>query len=153
MKAIREAITLGCLLLPAALLWLHWQAVPSTLPSHFNAAGKVTAYAPRSFLWLLVGAQAALYLFLLLIARFPRVFNLPAPVGSPNRARMESSAVDMVAWIRLEIVLLFDYLLWAILRVANQKATGLGAAFTFVPATIILLTVFLFLFRMKQTPN
>jgi hypothetical protein len=94
-----------------------------------------------------------MFFFLTVIARFPKIFNLPKPVGDPDRPRLEALAVGLLAWLRLEIACLFAYILWSTLFVAAHRGAGLGEWLIALPCSTILLTVGLYLRRMISPPT
>jgi len=149
MKPLREALTLLAVLGPVAYLCLYWQSIPAILPTHFGFDGQPNAYSPKSFIWVLVAVSVGMYVFLTVIARYPRFFNLPKPVGDPDRPRLEALGVEMIGWLRLEIAWIFAFMLASTLRVAEHRSGGLGAGFILM-GILTLLTVGFYLWRMKK---
>jgi hypothetical protein len=82
------------------------------------------------------------------VSRFPRIFNLPAPVGDPARPRQEAIAVELLGWLRLELVWTFAYVSWSVVRVAMKQAGGLGQAFLAITMFLIFGTIVFFISRM-----
>ena len=150
MKPLREALTLLAVLGPIAYLCLYWQSIPAILPTHFGLDGQPNGYSSKSFVWITVAVSIGMYVFLSVIARYPKSFNLPAPVGDPDRPRCEALGVELLAWLRLEVACLFAYIPWSTVRVATHQSTGLGVAFVFVSSIAILFTVFFYIWRMMR---
>jgi hypothetical protein len=42
------------------------------------------------------------------VARFPSAFNFPVGVTAENRPLLEALTLDMIAWLKMEMVCLFD---------------------------------------------
>jgi uncharacterized membrane protein len=148
MEILREFVALIGLLTPCAYLWKHWQSIPAVLPIHYDLQGQPNGFAAKGAIWMLVGLSIFMYLFLLVIAKFERYFNLPRPVGDPDRARYEALARELVAWLRLEIAWVFAFVVLQTVRAANGDSRGLGELFTPVVVAILLLTCAAFVWRM-----
>jgi hypothetical protein len=69
-----------------------------------------------------------LYLLLTVLARFPSIFNYPVEVTAENRPWLEALALDMIAWIKMEMVCLFAWIQWSTIEVARQGRGGLSPA-------------------------
>ncbi|WP_263380583.1 DUF1648 domain-containing protein [Granulicella paludicola] len=150
MKPLREAITLLGLVLPAIYLAITYSSLPSLIPSHFSLSGQPDRFAARGVLWFILGISAVLYLLLTVVGQFPRLFNLPGPRNGSSRARAEALGKELVAWLRLEIVLTFAWLVWSILSIAHHRTHDLSTGFTLVAFLVITATTLYYLFRMKQ---
>jgi hypothetical protein len=135
-------------------LYIHnvWHLLPTTLPSHFALNGAPNRYAPRSILWFVLAISVFLFLSTLIAERLPHAFNLPKPVGDPDRPRLEALASELIGWLRLEITCTFAYTLWSMVNLGLHKSEGLGTGFTFVCLGVVSLTVVYFLWRMKTPP-
>lgn len=110
MKRILETI---CILLLVALGWITWSALwgPDRLPervaTHFDAAGNANAWGSPIGLALLPALALVIYLGMTLVERFPQTFNYPVRVTAENRARLEALTLEMIGWIKAEMLLLF----------------------------------------------
>jgi hypothetical protein len=61
-----------------------------------------------------------LYLLMSLVARFPSAFNFPVRVTPYNRQRLEALALNMIAWLKAEMVVLFMWIEWSAIRAARS---------------------------------
>lgn len=131
MRKSLEAVSLIAL---AVLVWITWQALngPTPLlgrvPTHFDASGNANGWGPASALWLLPAVAAALYLGMTLISRFPASFNYPVKLTEENSAQLKGLSMDMLAWVKLEIICLFAYIQWSTIAMASQGHGGLRPA-------------------------
>jgi len=137
--------------LPAIYIAITWSSLPALIPSHFGLSGQPDRFATRGVLWFILGISAVLYLLLTVVARFPRLFNLPGPRTGPARAHAEVLGKDLIGWLRLEIVLTFAWLIGSILSIAHHRTHSLGASFTLVSLLVIVATTLYYLFRMNQS--
>jgi uncharacterized membrane protein len=145
MKTLRELITRIALLAPIVFLCTVWTTLPAIVPSHFGFDGTPNRFAPRSTLWLLPSIACLLYAMLFFVARHPRWFNLPVPLGDPRRPRYEALAQELLAWLRLELVCLFAYIQWQTVRISLHRAAGLSPWFGAVPIVVLMATIAIFL--------
>lgn len=138
MRKSLEALGIFVLLL---LVWITWAALygPNHLadrvPTHFDAAGNPNAWGSPTGMILLPILAAGLYLLLSVVARFPGAFNYPVRVTPENLQRLQSVTLDMIAWLKTELVCLFAVLQWAFVQAAR---TGNGSMFPkIVPLFIV----------------
>jgi len=152
MKTYRDLLTWFGLLWQAVYLFHAWHSLPESLPSHFGLNGVADRSAPRSLPWVLFGVCVLLTIFLSVLEKYPQTFNLPSQREGPDRPRQEAIAQDLLGWIRLEIVLLYCFILWSIVNVAQHKIAGLGVWFPLITVGVVALTVGYSLWRMKTPP-
>jgi hypothetical protein len=131
MRKSLEAISLGAL---AFTLWVYWSArfgpgrLTGLIPTHFNFASQPDAWGKPSILPIVPVVAVVLYLLLTVLARFPSVFNYPVEVTAENRPRLEALAIDLIAWLKMEMVCLFAWMQWSTVEVARHGRGGLSPA-------------------------
>jgi uncharacterized membrane protein len=152
MKRLRDAITWIVLLGQAIYLGYVWPSLPSVLPSHFNLSGHPDRSAPREILWFIFGLELLVLTMLTVVQRLPHLYNLPATPGDPERPRQEALTRDMLAWLRLEMALMFAYILWSIVSVGLNRRNGVGSWFIVCVIVATVGTVLLTLSRMRAVP-
>ncbi len=133
---------LAALLFFAINIYFGPHQLPATIPTHFNGAGQPNGWGSRGALLLFPIFAAGLYLFLTLISRFPSLFNFPVAVTELNREQLEGLALDLLAWIKVEIILFSGWteLLWVYAIRHPGSVFGPFPVFVFVAilfATII----------------
>ena len=122
MRKLLEAIGLVGL---AALVWLTYSALyglnrlPDRVPTHFDAAGNPTGWgSPHGMIFMPVTA-GALYLLMSVAARFPLAFHYPVRVTDRILPRLQAVTLNMLAWVKAELVWLFVVLQWVFIRTAR----------------------------------
>jgi uncharacterized membrane protein len=127
MRKTLEVIGLGAL---GLLAWITYWAIdgpnplPQRIPTHFTAAGQPNAWGPPSALWLLPIVAAGVYLLISVVSLFPGSFNFPVRSTPANRPRLEALTLQMMSWIKLEMVGLLLFIQWSIIQsVRNGRAT------------------------------
>jgi N-glycosylase/DNA lyase len=149
LKQLREATTLILLLGPIPYLALHWNALPATLPSHYDIHGVANRHAPKEILWVFVAISIFMYAVMLIPSRFPQLFNLPVPPDDPACPRAVALAIDMLGWIRLEIAAMFAFLIAQTVHIGIAHSTDLGWPFLPLSTLVVAVTTVIFLVRMK----
>lgn len=123
-------------LLTGSALWGPHR-LPERVPTHFDAAGTPNAWGSPVGMVLLPVVAIGLYVLMTVAARFPAAFNYPVRVTARSRARLEKTTLNMLAWIKAELVWLFAALQWAFVRAAQ---TGDGSLFPkIVPVFLVVI--------------
>ena len=118
MRKLLDAISLVGL---AVLGGVTWSALyganplPERVATHFDATGNANAWGSPGGLIILPGIAVALYLIMTLVAQFPSAFNYPVRVTAENRERLQALALDMISWIKLELICLFGWIQWIVI--------------------------------------
>lgn len=84
-----------------------------------------------------------MYFGMSLLQKHPEVHNLPGPRTERNfkNSRM------FVSWIKLEIVLVFVYIIWRSIQDSLGQPEGLGVWFLPALAAVFILTIVIFVIR------
>ena len=112
--------------------------LPARIPTHFNAAGLADGWGTPGMLWLLPIMATVIYALMTMVARYPGAFHFPGRVPAAVRPKLEGIALDMIAWLKAEVVGLFAWIQWETVRLARSGEGRLPALF--LPA--VLLVVF-----------
>jgi uncharacterized membrane protein len=137
MRKILEAIGMAALVF---LIWETWHALygpaplPPRIPIHFDIAGNPTGWGSPMGLLLLPAIATVLYLLITVVSQFPGAFNFPVRVTAQNRLRLEALALQMITFIKVELVCFFAWIQSAIIDAVRQNRFALPA--TLVPVFI-----------------
>ncbi|HEX3893394.1 MAG TPA: DUF1648 domain-containing protein [Terracidiphilus sp.] len=132
---MRKTLDIIALLALSVLAWITWGALygphrlPDRVPTHFDAAGRANAWGSPAGMILLPIVALGLYLLMSIVGRFPAAFHYPVRATAQNVARLQSITLDMVAWLKAELVCLFGLLQWAFIQAAR---TGEGHLFPMI---------------------
>lgn len=113
------------------MAWITWSALggPNRLtgpvPTHYDAAGNVNGWGSPATLLLLPVVAVALYLGITVVSRFPASFNFPVRVLPSARTAAEAITLNMIAWIKAELMCLFATLQSAMITSARGGRVGL----------------------------
>ena len=108
----------------AFLFWITYGAFygAGRLPARIRRTSALTdgpnGWGSPSMLWLFP-ALARRYVGMTVVARYPATFNYPARVTAENRPRLEALAIQMIGWLKTEIVCLFAWIQWTIVESAR----------------------------------
>jgi hypothetical protein len=108
--------------------------LPEQIPIQFDAVGHPTAWGSPAMLVLLPAITLIIYLLFTVVTRFPGAFNYPVKVTSFNRRRMENLAVDMMAWLKVEMVGLLTWMQWVTIEMARNPNRHIPAM---TPAVLV----------------
>ncbi len=124
--------------------------LPARIPTHFGMDGKPNGWGGPESLWLLPAVGTLLALLMTVVSRHPQSFNYPVRVTRENRARLEGLALEMIAWLRLEVLCLFAWIEWATIEMARQgKAAFPPHSFLFAILPV-LATIVAYMARMAR---
>ena len=142
MRKPLEAISLVVLVW---MVWITWSALagpnrlPGRIPTHFNVSGEPDSWGTPSMLLLLPIVSLGLYTLITVVSRFPAAFNYPVRILPQVRQQAESITLDMIAWVKAELLLLMAFLQNTIVRAAHGGDPRLHPLA--VPAFIVLIFV------------
>jgi len=123
MRKVLEVLSLAALIF---LIFITVRAfygpdrLPDRIPTHFNAAGQADGWGSPRMLLIFPAFAAAIYLLMSLVSRFPAAFNFPVRVTPLNRKRLEELALNMIAWLKAEVVVFFTWIAWSAINAARS---------------------------------
>jgi hypothetical protein len=122
-----------------ALLCLTWgwtidalfgsDPLPAQIPTHFDLAGRPDRWGTPEMLWLVSLMTALIYSLMTLVARYPSAFNFPMRITPATRPRMESIALNLISWLKVEVLGLFFWIQFQAIQYARKGRGELSPAF------------------------
>ncbi len=153
MRKYLEAISLTAL---AILLWITWaalygpRALSGPIPTHFDLAGRPNAYGPPQMLLVLPAVALVLYLLITVVSRNPAVFNYPVRVTPKNRPRLQELALNMIAFLKAETVMLFALIQYQTIDSARNLQSNLPQSLMLTGIAVIFSTIALHIIAMRR---
>ncbi|HEX4756798.1 MAG TPA: DUF1648 domain-containing protein [Terracidiphilus sp.] len=144
MRKLLEAITLlalGVQISFTILALFGSNRLPERIPIHFDAAGNPNGWGSPAMLLILPAVAVTIYLLFTVVSQFPSAFNYPVRVTVANRLRLQSLALNMIEWIKAEVVVLFAWMQWATIQLARHPQHGLPASMMPVALVAVFATV------------
>lgn len=138
MRKTLEVIALLVLVFPWAITaWAVFgpNPLPARIPTHFNAAGQPDGWGVPAMLWLLPVIATVIYLLMTLVARYPAAFHFPVRTGPAARRQLETIALEMLSWLKTEVVCLFAWIQFQTIRFARSGQGVLSSLF--LPAVLV----------------
>lgn len=124
--------------------------LPAKIPTHFGADGMPNAWGAPESLWLLPAVGTVMAILLTWVSRYPQVFNYPVRVTRENQARLEALALEMIAWLRLDLLCLFAAIEWQTIRSARMVQLALSPWFMPVALLVVFGTIGIYIVRMVR---
>ena len=124
--------------------------LPARIPLHFNAAGNPNGWGSRGALLTLPIAAVLLYILMTVVARYPSAFNYPVRVTPQNRPRLEALALEMIAWLKAEIVWLFVWVQHVTIELARHGRGSLSPLFMPLVLTAVFGTIIGYVIAMRR---
>ena len=131
MRKMLEAVSLAAF---ADMIWCTYRAfhgpnyLPDKISTHFNLAGQPDGWASPAMLLLLPVLAVALYLLITVVAQYPSAFNYPVRVTAANRPRLQALALEMIAWLKTELVCILALIQISTIAAAHRGNGGLPQA-------------------------
>ena len=124
--------------------------LPERIPLQFDAMGQPTRWGSPAMLLLLPAITLIIYLLFTVVTRFPGAFNYPVKVTVFNRQRLQNLALDMMAWLKVEIVGLLTWMQFVTVEAARNPGKHMPAM---TPAALVAVfaTVSLYIVMMFRT--
>lgn len=153
MRRILEIISLAGMLL---MVWMTGETLygpgrlPARIPIHFDVAGNPNAWGSR---WTLLGIPVTallIYVLMTVVARYPAAFNFPVRVTPATRPRLEALALQMISWLKTEVVCLFAWIQAVTIGVARHGHGGLSPFFMPVVLAAVFVTVVSYVIAMRR---
>lgn len=149
MERLFETLSLGCILTAVIYIASVWSSLPSTIPTHFNAAGNPDGWGGKGSIWFLPVLSTFLFILFLFLSRVPHLHNYPMEITEENAEKMYRSSKNLLAVTGFEVCFFLAIAVWGIVQTAFGK-DGLG--WWYVPLLLIVLfsTIFFHLCKMSK---
>jgi hypothetical protein len=147
MRRLPDTIAILGLIVMFGSVGIFWPQLPAQVPTHFGVSGPPNSYGPKGGIWMLPIVGFLLYCFLTLVSRIPLGFNYPFDSTAELRTRLQPLTLELVGWLKAEVVWTFAWLTWTVLQISLGRSSGLSPAFPVVTLGAVVLTIVVFLIR------
>lgn len=103
MERLFETLSLGCILTAVIYIASVWSSLPSTIPTHFNAAGNPDGWGGKGSIWFLPVLSTFLFILFLFLSRVPHLHNYPMEITEENAEKMYRSSRKLLAVTGFEV--------------------------------------------------
>tara|TARA_X000001036_G_scaffold62735_3_gene53087 strand:+ start:3886 stop:4383 length:498 start_codon:yes stop_codon:yes gene_type:complete len=126
---VLEAIAIGALVYGIVVVLQAWSTLPTTIPTHFDAAGNADGFGNKGMIWLLPAISAVMVPSMLFLRRFPWLSNVPIEITVDNAAYQYALTVRLLSLLSCTVSLLFTVLVYDTISIAGGGNSLLGWAF------------------------
>ncbi len=148
---LAELLAIVALVSQGVYSFFIYPTLPEIIPIHFGIDGKANNFGGREWIFFPFVVALALYILLTVISRFPQAFNYPWRVTDANAPRLHYVGRRMILWLKTEMVLLFAYITWAIVRYTTVAPGPFDLGFVVVALVVIFGTVGIFIYQMRPS--
>ena len=154
MKRTLDFVSLAALALIAAITVLALAGpnrLPDRIPVHFDGSGHANGWASPFALVGLPAGALVLYALMSLVSRYPGAFNFPTRVTAANRRRLEALALQMIAWLKAEMMCLLLWVQHFTIQAARSGRGVLPLAFMPITLGIVLGTIAVYFVQFRRS--
>lgn len=117
-ESILDAISLIVLIGSFVYTAMSWSSLPEQVPIHFDMEGEADEWGSRmTLLWLPV-INTIMFAGMTVLRSFPHKMNYLIEITPENAVYQYRLSIELLAWIKLQVVLLLGYLTWATIQEA-----------------------------------
>lgn len=132
----------GCWIL-LLIIWAYtlyyFDALPDTIPIHYNAAGEVDGTGNKWNILALPIVGSVLTFGIFVMGKYPHYFNYPIEINEENAAFQYLLSTRLLRWIRIIILILFGSIVYETVQISLGQPDIFGV--WFLPMTFILFTL------------
>lgn len=143
---ILEALGFVFILLLIGFPAYYYSDLPDIVPRHFNAMGEPDGFSQKRIIWTLPGVGTVVYISMIILNRFPHIFNYIKEITVENAERQYRIATKLIRTINVIMVAGFTYIGFGTIQTALGYQEGLGSYFLliFVLMTCAPIGIYLF---------
>lgn len=131
----------------------NYSALPETIPTHYNAAGRADGFGGKGTILTLPLIATILLIELTILNKFPHIFNYPTTITSENALRQYTNATRLIRYLKLIVVVIFGFIAFKATQSATENSEGPGVWFLPLTLSMIFIPLLYFVinsFRAKQ---
>jgi uncharacterized membrane protein len=121
----------------------NYTDLPHRIPIHFDAYGQIDGYGHKSSIFVLPIIGALFFILILILSRYPHLFNYPVPITKANAEKQYKIGLRMIRYLKLFIASTFLIIEYQTIQAARGQSEGLGAWFLPVTLGLIIMPVIL----------
>ena len=115
--------------------------LPARIAIHFDLAGNPNGWGSPGSLAILPLVTLGLYLLVTVLSGVPDLFNYPVEVTDENRERLQAISIQLLRWIKTEVVCLFAWISWMCIQGARIPTGKMAPYSIFGSVTICFVVV------------
>ncbi|WP_142289536.1 DUF1648 domain-containing protein [Gottfriedia luciferensis] len=119
-------LSLVIIAISAVYIIIMYGKLPNEVPMHFNFIGNVDLWGPKWTIFIFLGIILILYTVNTFTQSVPHKFNYFVKITDENAEKQYKLAIQMMAFLKLELMILIAYLLWTIVQDALESVNHLN---------------------------
>lgn len=140
---LMDTVGIGLFVASISYLMINWSTIPSKVPTHFGIGGNVAHYGSKWELLLLPFITLVITIVLQFLESHPDWHNSPIEMVDAKMERIIKQSVLMLSFIKNMSFLLFTFILWETIHVAQGNRAVFEGTIWIILALIILLPTLL----------
>ena len=112
--------------------------LPEKIPIHYNAAGVIDRYGNKLEIFILLIVTWVMYIGLSLVTRVPQFWNTGVSVTAENKDRVYRILKSMLKIIKMEIIVIFCYLIYNTTTLYNLPKWFVPVFLVFLFSTMLI---------------
>jgi uncharacterized membrane protein len=100
--------------------------LPETIPVHFNIKGEADGFGNKISILPLPIISIILFAGMTVLNRYPWIFNYPVKITPENVLKQYNSAVRLIRWLKLSLVVVFFLITTGMAYSAHEGSFSLG---------------------------
>ncbi len=125
--------------------------LPDRIPTHFDLAGIPNGWGSPKSLWIIPAVCTCLYGLMTMTSRYPRAFNYPVRVTAANRDELQRLALDMVSWLKAEVIGIFALIQHSAIAAARGSEGTLSTFSVLIGLVVVFATIGWHIVAMRRT--
>ncbi len=124
-----------------------WSGIPWTIATHFNAQGEPDGYGSKWTLLLMIVLLIIMTIGLLVVAKYPKLFNYMVKITDENRETQQTHAIRLLKVLMLEMTVIFGFVQWGIVSSAVNERQAFPNTILIGLMVVIFLTIGIYFYR------
>lgn len=133
-----EGVTVSVLLAITVVFLFRYPSVDDKVAMHYDVMGNIDRMGDKSGVFFFFGILILVYAGMTFVQRFPHSFNYLVEITEENAKRQYTTAVKMIRWLKLMMVILFSFIILKTIYphdISNE--VFIAVIITFILATFI----------------
>jgi uncharacterized membrane protein len=143
--------TLGLLFLVTAIAVYGPDPLPERIPTHFDLSGHPDGWSSSTSIVFVPFVALIFYIFITIVARYPALTHYPVEVTSENRPRLESLALGMMAWLKVEMAGIFACIQFTLIQSGHHPEQVVSLLGLWIMLGTVIVTVIYYVVAMVLT--
>lgn len=128
----------------------YYTELPAEIPIHFGADGQPDNYGSKATLWTLPIVGTIIFIGIILLNRFPHVFNYPVKITAENAAEQYKKVSRLLRTVNSLVAIVFAYILYSTVQTALGHQNGLGGYFLWIFILLMSLPLVIYLISLGK---